>query len=223
VSRFKAVLFDWKGTLFRDESHADWLRNSAESIGWHLESDEMQRMLEAIGRAVSDPRVSAAQEQSDCSVELNRAASRLLLEEIAGLPAELASAIWQRDGDVSATVPYPDTACVLQELKLRRLGIAVVSDIHYDLQPRFAHYELDRYIDAYVLSYQHGVQKPDPRLFQLALNALGVDAGEALMVGDRPHRDAGGLVLGITTLLLPPAGAEARRGLDIVLTLVDGR
>jgi FMN phosphatase YigB (HAD superfamily) len=221
VTRFKAVLFDWRGTLFYDESHADWLRNSATAIGLNLDKSELQAMLGAIGRAVTDARVVADRGRSDCSVDLNRAHSLLMLEEVAGLPGQLARAIWQRDGDVAATIPYADTERVLRALKARGLRIAIVSDIHYDLRPRFAHFGLDSYVDAYVLSYEVGVQKPDPRLFQLALEAVGVSASEALMVGDRASRDAGGLDLGITTLLLPPVD-DAERGLNVVLAMVDG-
>ena len=222
MSRFRAVLFDWKGTLFYDEPDLDWLRNSAASLGWRIEADEVDQMVAAVDRATADPRVVAARSHSDCSLEANRAAGKLLLETIAGLPPELATAIWQRDGDLSATLPYSDTASVLHALAERALRVAIVSDIHYDVRPHFAQHGLDGCVDAYVLSYQHGVQKPDTRLFQLALDALGVSAADALMVGDRAPRDAGGLPLGITTLLLPRARVGAPRGLDAVLALVDG-
>jgi FMN phosphatase YigB (HAD superfamily) len=220
VSAFRAVLFDWRGTLFHDEPDADWILHSAASIGLNLASHEVDRMVAATDRAGADPRVVASRQRSDCSAELNRAAGRLLLEEVAGLPAELADAIWQRDGDFGATVPYVDTAPVLKALKGRGHRIAIVSDIHYDLRPTFQHHGLHEYVDAYVLSYEHGMQKPDPRLFATALHALSVAPEEALMVGDRASRDAGGLELGIATLLLPTS-RDTERGLNIVLGLVD--
>ena len=36
------------------------------------------------------------------------------------------------------------------------------------------------------------MQKPDPRLFEIGLEELCIVAAEALMVGDRACRDAGG-------------------------------
>jgi len=38
-----AVLFDWRGTLFTDETEEDWVRNAASSIGRRLEDDEIPR------------------------------------------------------------------------------------------------------------------------------------------------------------------------------------
>jgi FMN phosphatase YigB (HAD superfamily) len=66
------------------------------------------------------------------------------------------------------------------------------------------------------LSFEHGVQKPDPRLFEIALAELGLAPAEALMVGDRASRDAGGVPLGITTLILPRAPNFGPRGLDAI-------
>jgi FMN phosphatase YigB (HAD superfamily) len=40
-------------------------------------------------------------------------------------------------------------------------------------------------VDLYVLSFEHGVQKPERSLFQIALDALGPNPPQVLMVGDR--------------------------------------
>ena len=70
------------------------------------------------------------------------------------------------------------------------------------------------------MSAAHGVQKPDPRIFELALEALGAGAPETLMVGDRASHDGGAAAAGIATLILPPPPAAlAPRGLDIVLRI----
>ena len=45
-----AVLFDWRGTLFTDETEEDWVRNAASSIGRHLEDDEITAILERAQR-----------------------------------------------------------------------------------------------------------------------------------------------------------------------------
>ena len=77
-----------------------------------------------------------------------------------------------------------------QELGLRT---AVVSDADPDL----LRYVLDRHgltglLDATVISDEVGTFKPDPRIFQLALSAVGCGPGEALMVGDSLWRDVVG-------------------------------
>ena len=217
---FRAVLFDWRGTLFHDEEEADFIRASAASIGRSMSPSEVIALVEGLGPAAEHPEVVAAHQTADCSADLHRAAVVLELG-LAGFDDELALACHDRDGQLGASMPYPDTTAVLKWLKVCGMRIGIVSDIHYHLAPHFDHYDLGQFVDSYTLSFEHGVQKPDPRLFQIALEQLGVGAAETLMVGDRANRDGGAAAVGITTLILPPVPNEAQRGLDIVLRLLE--
>ena len=85
---------------------------------------------------------------------------------------------------------------MLRGLRERGLRVGVVSNIGWDLRPVFRAHGLDPYVDTYTLSYEHGVQKPDPRLFATACEALGADPREALMVGDDRRADGGAAALG---------------------------
>lgn len=216
---FRAVLFDWRGTLFHDEDEADFIRASAASIGRTLTSAEVNALVERLPAAAEHPDVIAAHGTADCSPDLHRAAVLLELG-VAGFDHDLALACHDRDGNPNASMPYPDAAEVLQRLKACGMRIGVISDIHYHLAPLFEHYDLGQFIDSYTLSFEHAIQKPNPRLFELALEQLGVTAAETLMVGDRPERDGGAAAVGITTLILPPVPNYTSRGLDFVLQLV---
>lgn len=44
--------------------------------------------------------------------------------------------------------------------------------------------DVRKHFDVVITSYEVGLMKPDPKIFQLALDGLGVAANEALMVGD---------------------------------------
>jgi hypothetical protein len=46
---FRAVLFDWRGTLFHDEDDAAWIRASAASIGQTLTNQEVNARVEMLG------------------------------------------------------------------------------------------------------------------------------------------------------------------------------
>lgn len=48
------------------------------------------------------------------------------------------------------------------------------------------------YFDVTLISAEVGYEKPDPLIFLLALEALGVDAEDAIYVGDHPQNDVGG-------------------------------
>jgi putative hydrolase of the HAD superfamily len=47
-------------------------------------------------------------------------------------------------------------------------------------------------MDTIIISEAAGVRKPDPAIFQLALNESGTEAADALYVGDHPATDAAG-------------------------------
>ena len=84
---------------------------------------------------------------------------------------------------------YPYVRDVLDQLRTR-YRMAVVTDA----QTAWARAELHQvglldYFDPIVVSGDHGLRKPDVRLFDLALDALGVAAADAVYVGNDMHRD----------------------------------
>jgi putative hydrolase of the HAD superfamily len=98
---------------------------------------------------------------------------------------------------------YPHVRDVLDTLR-ERCPLAVVTDA----QRAYARAELHKvglldYFDPIVISGDHGYRKPDPRLFQLALDALGVAAGETLYVGNDMYRDIfGAREIGMRTVMV---------------------
>ena len=73
-----------------------------------------------------------------------------------------------------------------------------------------------------MLSYEHGVQKPDIRLFRAACEALGQDPADALMVGDDRRADGGAADLGCAVHFVDHLPVEDRpAGLLPVLGLVE--
>jgi HAD superfamily hydrolase (TIGR01549 family) len=96
---------------------------------------------------------------------------------------------------------FEDAIPVLEELRRAALRIGVVSNGIRDLTQFVAHHELD--VDAIVDSRTHGRVKPHPTIFQAALDLLGVDAGEAVMVGDSLEEDVeGARALGMRAILI---------------------
>ena len=217
-----AVLFDFRGTLFGDEEDASWIRNAAAGIGRAMADSEIEELL-ARGAVVSeDPEIKALLDRCDTSLDVHREANLRWLRAV-GVDDELAIAIWARDGHPDATFAFSDAAPVMAALHEHGIRMAVVSDIHYDIREHFRRHDLDEYVDVYVLSYEHGCQKPDAEMFTRALEALAVSADRALMVGDTPGHDGGAAGVGIQTYILPGpfrSGRRGSRGLDAVLRLV---
>jgi putative hydrolase of the HAD superfamily len=221
-SEIDAVLFDFRGTLFGDEDDMVWIRSAAAGIGRALGDAEIEAFL-AQGAVVSeDPEIKALLDRCDTALDVHRDANLRWLRAV-GVDDELAIAIWARDGHPDATFAFPDAAPVMAALREQGIRIAVVSDIHYDIRDHFRRHDLDQYVDVYVLSFEHGCQKPDAEMFTRALDALGVTADRALMVGDTPGHDGGAASVGIATYILPGpfrSGHRGTRGLDAVLRLV---
>ncbi|WP_107502085.1 HAD family hydrolase, partial [Streptomyces tricolor] len=157
----------------------------------------------------------------DQSAELHRAAYTGLSRRVALPDAGLYDALYDRHMTPAAWTPYPDSARVLRTLRDRGVGVGVVSNIGWDLRPVFREHGLDACVDAYVLSYEHGVQKPDPRLFSVACEALGADPRRVLMVGDNRAADGGAAALGCRVHFVDHLPTEHRPdGLLPVLDLV---
>ncbi|MER6417845.1 HAD-IA family hydrolase [Streptomyces sp. NPDC001137] len=225
-----AVLFDFSGTLFRIESTASWLRAVLDDAGITLPEPELAQAAKALQVAGALPG-GANPEQlpeelaevwriRDQSAELHRAAYTGLSRQVALPDPALHDALYDRHRTPAAWTPYPDAAEVLQALCERGVGIGVVSNIGWDLRPVFREHGLDRYVDAYVLSYEHGIQKPDPRLFAVACEALGADPRETVMVGDDRRADGGAAALGCRVHLVDHLPAAQRPdGLRPVLEL----
>ncbi|MBV2352853.1 HAD-IA family hydrolase [Streptomyces sp. J2-1] len=201
-----AVLFDFSGTLFRIEPAVSWLRAALTATGHTLPDAEVVRMaaeLEAVGAQPGGLSPVEVPEDlaemwavRDESAEAHRAAFTGLSRQVPMTVPGLHDALYARHMEPEAWAPYPDAAPVLRTLRERGAGIAVVSNIGWDLRPVFRAHGLDAYVDAYVLSYEYGVQKPDVRLFAAACERLGVAPEETLMVGDSKEADGGAAELG---------------------------
>jgi putative hydrolase of the HAD superfamily len=226
-----AVLFDFSGTLFRVESTDSWLRAALAGTDVRLAEAELAAAavaLEAVGALPGggDP-ARVPQELADAwlirdrSAALHRAAYTGLSRQVPLPDPALYDALYDRHMAPAAWSPYPDAAEVLRTLRERGVPVGVVSNIGWDLRPVFRAHGLDPYIDTYVLSFEHGVQKPDPRLFATACEALGADPRTTLMVGDDRRADGGAAALGCGVHFVDHLPAADRPdGLRPVLDLV---
>lgn len=61
-----------------------------------------------------------------------------------------------------------------------------------------------------MLSYEHGIQKPDPRLFEAACAALDADPRDVVMVGDNRRADGGAAALGCAVHFVDHLPADRR-------------
>ncbi|CAM5652403.1 hydrolase [Streptomyces narbonensis] len=227
----KGVMFDFSGTLFRVEPTAGWLSAVAAEAGTAATAAELavwaERLEEAGALPGGAPPVRLPEELAelwearDLSAEDHRAVYTALTRG-SGLPwPELVEPLYERHYTPAAWQPYPDTVSTLRALREREVPVAVVSNIGWDLRPVFRHHGVDGLVDAYVLSYEEGVQKPDAPIFTTACEALGLPPEAVLMVGDSREADGGAAALGCRVHFVEhlPVG-ERPDGLAEVLRLL---
>ncbi|MDP1696120.1 MAG: TIGR02253 family HAD-type hydrolase [archaeon] len=90
----------------------------------------------------------------------------------------------------SYLVPYSNVVPTLLELKKRDYKLAIVSDAPImEAWMRLAALKLDDFFDIIVTKADARKQKTSPAPFKVALRRLGIQANEAIMIGDRIARD----------------------------------
>jgi len=125
-------------------------------------------------------------------------------------------------------VLYPDVRPTLRTLRVRGLRLAVVSNWDYDLVDRCRELGLIEQLDAVVGSATVRAEKPDPSIFDRALDRLDLSPDEVWHVGDLYLADVlGARAAGITPVLLdrydlvPEADCRRIRSLRELTPLVD--
>lgn len=201
VSNFRAVCFDWRGTLVVDMTTEEWVARALTSIGRGANGADLDDIVDKIVSRSDVDRLWADGIDSDAIVHRETYISYL---DDAGVDSELIQALYREESN-AANNPFADD--VLQTFsQISKLGVQIVilSDIHFDIRPAFRDGGLANFVDSYVLSFEQGVQKPDRRIFEKVLASLCIKPGELLMVGDRAAYDGAAVEVGIPTILVPP-------------------
>ena len=125
----------------------------------------------------------------------------------------------------------PQTSGVLGRLSRRfRLGLVSNFDHPAHLKDLLSRHRLTAYFEVVVISGDVGVNKPDRRIFELALEGMGGTASCAAYVGDSIRDDVGGArAAGCLPILIDPSdrhpdfeGLRVRSLLEILALDLDG-
>ncbi len=100
--------------------------------------------------------------------------------------------------------PFPDTVKTLEMLKEKGIKIGLISNTdQFSINQVIDKFDLRKYFDVVVFSYNEGMLKSDKELFDVALDKLKLDKEEVLMVGDSMESDIKGAEnAGIKPLLI---------------------
>lgn len=97
----------------------------------------------------------------------------------------------KRQWHIEDEILYKDVPYCLEILnKKYRLGI--IANQSLGTKSRLEKWEIMKYIDLVIASTEEGVSKPNPKIFEIALQRANCKANKAIMIGDRV--DAGYII-----------------------------
>ena len=201
LAELDAVTIDAYGTLVRLTGPVPELRAGLAALG-------VERDAEAVGLAFAKEsayyREHSFEGRDEASLyDLRLRCVAIILDEL-GSDLELAAFV---DGFVAAMrfELLPDAGAALQKLRRHGLAVAVVSNWDVGLARHLGGLGLGDV--TVVTSAEAGAPKPDPAVFTLALELLGVQPSRALHVGDSDSDEAGASAAGMQFAPAPLAQA----------------
>jgi FMN phosphatase YigB (HAD superfamily) len=206
------VIFDFSGTLFRYQCDPDSVDGGHDGSPRPQLDAPLLALLPELDRYA--PLLPQNMRQAwlcrDLIPGLHRLAYTALLRILGASEPGAAEAVYQHLTAPSSWKPYPDTVPALRLLAARGIPVSVASNIGWDIRPVFGQHGISSCVAAFVMSYQEGVTKPDPRLFLTACAKMGVVPGKALMIGDDDKTDGGAAAVGIRFARVHPAPPRER-------------
>jgi putative hydrolase of the HAD superfamily len=126
-----------------------------------------------------------------------------------GVPFEdaIAGRIYGTFTDLGNYRLFDDVLPALDRLAADGVRLGVVSNFEEWLERLLESLEVTRYFEVRVISGVEGVEKPDPKIFRLAVDRMRVEPEEAAFVGDSVHFDVEpATALGMLGVLLDRRG-----------------
>lgn len=205
----RAVLFDLQGTLVVPGPLDDWIGDAASASGVGV--DDPARLADVLGRIWALAAVRHPDASWDLDPAAHRRAFREVLVEDAGCAPALAEALY--DTMVGQWQAAPGAVELLGALRRRGVRTALVSNTALDVRPGLERLGLLQVLDAVVTSSDVGLVKPDPAIFVLAAQRLGVPVERCVHVGDSAVHDGGAAGAGMPGLVVPVHDGIPRLGL----------
>jgi len=152
---------------------------------------------------------------------------RLILDELGVRDATIHTALaaWRRGYNAPMglwTHMEPEADLALALARARGLRTAVISNSNGTVADILAHLDLATHLEFIIDSSKVGVEKPDPRIFHLALERAGLQPHEAVYVGDLYSIDVlGARAAGMRAILMDPGACWGSRDCPLARTALE--
>jgi putative hydrolase of the HAD superfamily len=209
----QAVFFDVGATLLTPaEDEGVIFSHIARQLGAEVQSAEVTRLVPAMYDLYER---LYEQDDSFWSDDVRAQAIWLemyeylasLLKMPQSLHQQIAEKVYHYYFSPGAWKPFDDVLPCLNALRAAGIRMGLISNWDSSLRPIVEGLGLAPCFETIVASAEVRLHKPMPEIFKLALDRLGLSAGETLHVGDHVHADAeAAAAVGITPILLDRQG-----------------
>ena len=187
------VFFDAGETILHPHpSFAELFALTCHRHGIEVEADDVARAQDRLAphlleigdeSGIENPSLSA-----EASYEFWMYLYRRLLQEL-NLDEMLAAELYRVFSDSRSYKLYDDVKPALEKIEALGLRLGLISNFEGWLEKLLVELEIHHVFDVSVISGLEGVEKPDPRIYRLALEKAGVHPQKSVHVGDSPRTD----------------------------------
>jgi putative hydrolase of the HAD superfamily len=195
------VFFDAGETILHPHpSFAELFASTCHRHGIEIKADDVKLAQERLAphlleigdeSGIENPSLSA-----EASYRFWTYLYRRLLQEL-NLDEKLAGELYRVFSDSRSYKLFDDVKPAFEKLEELELRLGLISNFEGWLEKLLVELEIGHVFDVSVISGVEGVEKPDPRIYELALQKAGVDPQVSVHVGDSvrfdidPARSAG--------------------------------
>lgn len=183
--KYKAVVFDLFGTLVANFSRSEYDNVLA----------EMAAILQAPSEEFSQKWLGSFRERTTGILPTPRANIEYLCEQLGINPGEarIKHALQTRlNLTIRTMVPKPGSVETITKLKSDGYKIALISDCSSEAPTVWKDTPLAPLFDVTVFSCEAGMKKPNPRIYRIATDQMGVEPQDCLYIGDGSSRELTG-------------------------------
>lgn len=223
----KAVLFDLDDTLYRERDFVEQsFRNVAVVMAEYLTSKRANSEGEIAKTLCGESPEELFRQMIELMEQEGRGAifNQLCKRYEVDIPVQELVRIYRETKPVLTL--YPDGEDFLTYLEKKHIKTGLITDGNVQVQHnKIQALGLDKRLDVVLASYDLGLEKPAPGVYEYCLEKLGCRSEEAVYIGDNPLKDfIGARKLGMKTVrIIRPEGLymwrTAEEGYDADMTV----
>ncbi len=205
------VCFDWFNTLtYASPTREDIWGRVLSQLGYQIDHDVITHAVLAADCQVKPP-FTMKDPEARLQAYLTYPRGIFVgagIEVTDDVPLRALEAARKYDGE-QKFVLFDDVLETLAEIRGRGLKLGLITNASLEMLHIFRELRLDQQIDFVATSEEARAEKPDRRIFELALAKAGIGAEATLHVGDQYAMDiVGALSVGMRAVLIDRYGAD---------------